>query len=142
MKYSKVPPPWTGVLSKIPKPSRRSFGRGLSKKISPYREFFPIEYFFSYKLLLVCVICASPSPVSRFDKSFQYNLKERIEKYMYSTASDFILCRLRSHFLYAPVFIQHYKVDGVYKCVLSQPNISTNANHHSIFLVHFFTPTL
>ncbi len=57
--YSKVPPPpRTDVLSKLSKPSRRSFEEGLQKNF-PVPGIFPIEYFFSYKLLLVCVtVCA------------------------------------------------------------------------------------
>jgi hypothetical protein len=53
---------------------------------TPYRGFFPIENFFSDKLLLVCVIC-TPSMTRRFDKSLQYKIKKHMKKYMYSTAS-------------------------------------------------------
>ena len=51
------PPPRTGVLCKILKPSRRSFGgggRGSLKKFFPYRGFFPIEIFFH--IVLACLL--------------------------------------------------------------------------------------
>ena len=58
---SSPPPPKTEVLSKIPKPSRRSFGGGGFENNSPRTgDFFLLSICFSYKLLLVSVICAAP----------------------------------------------------------------------------------
>ena len=65
------PPPRTDVLSKIPKPSRRSWGGGGTggfKKFPPYWGFFPLSIFFH----ISCCLFALYVPTAHWSGAVEY----------------------------------------------------------------------
>ena len=69
LQQSPPPPPRTDVLSKIPKPSRRSLGgKGAFKKFPPYWGFFPLSIFFH----ISCCLFALYVPTAHWSGAVEY----------------------------------------------------------------------